>query len=322
MTTPAFAPITAKIIADSINPIGNRLTTWELTYPRFIHSELMTHRMLSKNSASSRAIPAAKLRQRVIDAPAGHVFWGANQKGMQASGEVAEVDRARTWWLDGLDRVIPWHERGEAIGLHKQIVNRIIEPWMMITVICSGTEWANFFHLRNHPDAEPNFQRLASTMWSAYTNVLPDQVPAGGWHLPYIDDTTVREVAGKDAAFGHAYGKPLSDDAISVLRKIAVGRLARVSYLTHDGKRDIAADLELHDRLVGTINGGGPGHFSPFEHVARALNADKPIANFRGWEQYRAFFTNEAGPNTTYRCMRCGMWDGLHVSTCPRQVGP
>lgn len=301
-----FAPITAKIIADSINPVGDRLTTWELTYPRFIHAELMTHRVLSRNSASSRAIPTAKLRQRVIDGPAGHEFWGANQKGMQASNQVSDVERARTWWIDVRDYVIPLHERGEALGLHKQIVNRVIEPWMMITVIVSATEWANFYHQRNHPDAEPNFQRLAKTMWDVYTTSMPIKIGVGGWHLPFIDDATRAEV--QSAIFS---------DVTPILRKISVGRCARVSYLTHDGKRDVDEDVALHDKLLGTFTSGNPGHFSPFEHVACARDSHFSDSNFHGWMQYRKLFDREAGPDAGTRCRACGMWPSAgHVEGC------
>lgn len=299
-----FAPITAKIIADSINPVGNRLTTWELTYPRFIHAELLTHRSMSRNSASSRAIPTSKLRQRVVDAPAGHEFWGANQKGMQALGEIDDVTAAQEWWAAAAASAVKHHTAGEQLGLHKQIVNRIIEPWMMITVIVSATEWANFFHLRNHPDAEPNFQKLAKTMWDVYTTSLPTLMGRGGWHLPYI--TAEDEDALVDSV----------DDVGLLARKISVGRCARVSYLTHDGKRDLNEDVALHDKLVGTFDAGNPGHFSPFEHVAMAHDTSRAFANFRGWQQYRTQFNRESGPNIVTRCKRCGLWNGQHVTGC------
>jgi thymidylate synthase ThyX len=78
--------ISAKIIADSISEseYGDRITTFELEYPRFIHGELMTHRLFSRNAASSRAIPINKMMDQVLTAPAMPVEWGLNKSGMQA----------------------------------------------------------------------------------------------------------------------------------------------------------------------------------------------------------------------------------------------
>jgi hypothetical protein len=162
--------ITAKIICDSINPLRIRLTTFELTYPRFIHSELMTHRMLSKNSASSRAIPIKKMIKAVIDNPAVPERWGANQSGMQANNELTEFKKkiCKFIWLQSR-----WFAVGivwllDKIGLHKQISNRLLEPWSHITVVCSGTYFNNFFSLRAHPMAQPEFQVLAYKMLKEY----------------------------------------------------------------------------------------------------------------------------------------------------------
>lgn len=293
-----------RILTDSITDGGSRLTTWELTYARYIHAELMTHRVLSRNAASSRAIPAAKLRERTLTNPAVPVSWGANEKGMQAHSVISDEDLASAWWYKGLHTLAYLHEEGEQLGLHKQIVNRIIEPMMQITIICSGTDWANFFHLRNHKDAEPNFQALAKGMWEAYHEQTPEYLAPGEWHLPLISEEEKRTIQ-------------LSE----TLRKISVGRCARVSYLTHDGRRDISADIDLHDRLLGTIDSGGPGHMSPFEHVAVAVGERKRFANYEGWQQYRHLFKNENGPNTSEKCERCGCWAGNHTVDCPGKQG-
>lgn len=291
--------ISAKILADSITDGGSRLVTWEWTYPRMIHAEIMTHRVISRNAASSRAIPAAKLRRNILDAPATHVSWGANQKGMQASAEVADPAVALAWWLRGRDAMAAHHEEGEALGLHKQVVNRVIEPWMHITVISSMTSHANLFHLRRHADAEPNFRLLAALAWEAFNDNLPTYVEPGDWHLPMID--------AEDRAV-------LSLDD---LRKVSVGRCARVSYLTHDGRRDHAEDIALHDRLAATAcNDETPMHASPLEHVAVAVGGRERHANFEGWRQYRALFAREAGPDTSTLCGRCGMWGDKHTRAC------
>jgi hypothetical protein len=157
------------------------------------------------------------------------------------------------------------------LNLHKQIVNRIVEPWMWMTVICSATDYDNFFSLRCHPDAQPEIQKLAYMMRYAYENHEPTLLNCGEWHMPFIQDDEFN----------------LDDET---KRKISVARCARVSYLTHQGNRDIDKDLELYDRL---INGSGKGHWSPFEHVAMATDSGKSSGNFHGWLQYRKFFPQE-----------------------------
>lgn len=274
---------TARILADSLAPCGKRLTTWELCYPRMVHAELMTHRAFSRNSASSRAIPAAKLRERVVTDPAMPVYWGANQKGMQATSEIEDVEAAKQWWLDGMRMMAAHHELGEKMGIHKQIVNRIIEPWMFITVIVSATDYYNWFHLRDHHQAQPEIAEIAGKMWPLYQDSMPELLGEGEWHLPLVtfdDEVQLR-------------GEFDPEEATRRLKKISVGRCARVSYLTHDGRRDLSEDIRLHDQLASTADSEDPGHFSPFEHVASALNEPTPSGNFQGWFQYRKEFKNE-----------------------------
>lgn len=302
------AEIEAKILLDSITDGGSRLTTWELTYPRMIHAEIMTHRAFSRNAASSRAIPAAKLRQRVLDLTATPVHWGANQKGMQAFDEVADTQAAEEWWVRGRDLMVKHHEEGELLGLHKQVINRVIEPWMMITIICSFTDGANFFYLRDHKDAEPNFVRLARVMREHYFDNLPNEVDIGGWHLPMLRSEDTDDAATLAGS---------REGAIDVLKKVSTGRCARVSYLTHNGSRDLIEDVRLHDQLAATATlGADPMHASPLEHPAQATGGRQRHGNFEGWRQYRKFFPKENGPNTDTRCVRCGRWDGGHVRGC------
>jgi|SRR5581483_6331719 len=280
-----------KILADSIAPNGQRLTTWELTYPRFVHSELMTHRLFSRNSASSRAIPTAKLINRVMTDPALPVWWGKNQTGMQALEELDPdaKEKAIEVWLKARDTMVGVAEELNKIGLHKQIANRVIEPWMFITVIVSATCYENFFHLRCHPDAQPEIGKIAKMMFETYISHVPTPLASGEWHVPLIDNEDIVR------CFVKANG--ISPDGMStkeewanatyLIRKVSVGRCARVSYLTHDGIRDINQDIELHDKLKNS------GHWSPFEHVAMALDQPDRIGNFIGWLQYRKCFENE-----------------------------
>jgi thymidylate synthase ThyX len=248
----------------------------EVRYPRFIHSEFMTHRAFSRNAASSRAIPIKKMIAAVRDEPAMPIYWGRNQSGMSAREAVSpEIEaRARAEWQTALDDALRHAERlsDAEIDLHKQLVNRLLEPFAWITVIVTATDWANFFTQRCHEDAQPEIKHLADRMLAAYRESEPAEVAAGRWHLPLVQ----------------ADERDLPDE---FLCKLSVARCARVSYLTHDGKRDHTRDIELYERLLG---GGANGHWSPFEHVATpAPVADARSANFVGWEQFRQRFPGE-----------------------------
>lgn len=266
----------AKILADSRGPTGIRLTTFEITYPRFVHSELMTHREFSRNTSSSRAIPIDRMMARVIDDPVLPQWWGKNQAGMVAKEElsVAEIAICQKQWLQARDRAVATVTSLNYYGLHKQIVNRLLEPWMWITALVSSTNYRNFFHLRCHPDAQPEIRVIAEMMRDLYDHTEPSARAAGEWHLPLIQPGE----------------RDLPGTSIDQLKKVAVGRCARVSYLTHDGKRDPGADITLHNRLMAS------GHWSPFEHVAMAMTDDVRSGNFSGWWQYRKFFSEEYVP--------------------------
>ena len=270
-------PFHARILLDSISPAHIRLTTMEVRYPRFIHSEILTHRVLSRNSSSSRAIPIRKMIDAVRSDPAMPLWWGRNQSGMQAREEIGEPTRAlaEAEWKRALEDALAHAERLTApdINLHKQLVNRILEPFAWITVILTATEWANFFTQRTHEDAQPEISHIAELMLRAYRGSTPRPLGLGEWHTPLIlpDEESTLSL----------------DDRLH----ISVARCARVSYLSHDGTRDHAKDIELYERLVG---GGANGHWSPFEHVATPLDgASEWSGNFRGWEQYRKRFAQE-----------------------------
>jgi len=266
-----------KILADSINvATGKRLTTMEIAFPRFILAEFNTHRMLSRSSASSRAIPVAKMLERALSNPFIPEYWGKNQKGMRAAEELqgAEREGAIALWLAARNKAVDAVRAMQELDVHKQLANRMLEPWLWHTVIVSATEWDNFFALRTHKDAQPEFRRIAVMMREMYEAHEPDFVHAGDWHLPLCEDAWDLAVDGR------------TPDEIA---RIACGRCARVSYLTHDGKRDLQADLDLADRLQRA------GHMAPYEHVARAVSEDRPFGNFTGgWLQYRKTLPNEA----------------------------
>jgi len=252
----------AKILLDSINGAGNRLTTFEITYPRFIHSEFMTHRLFSRNAASSRAIPNAKLIERIIEDPVMPVYWGKNRAGMQATEVVEDVGDAESVWLDARNSMLRYSAKLSEKGVHKQLANRILEPWMYITTIVTATEYQNFFDLRCDVAAQPEIKKIADLMRDALEASCPTPLQPGDWHTPFIREQEV-------------------DYPMVQLLKLSVARCARVSYLTHDGVRDEKKDYELHDRLLES------GHWSCFEHQAQALLDSEQSANFNGWQQYR-----------------------------------
>ena len=267
--------INAKIIEDSVSNLGKRLTTFELNYPRCIHGEVMTHRVFSRNSMSSRAIPVAKMVGQVRLNPFVPMHWGMNQPGMQASAvaDPATQARAEAIWLKAANAAADAATELAALGLHKQNVNRLLEPFQWMRTILTGTEFDNFFELRNHPDAEPHFQVLAYEMKLAMSESVPvlrnptAVYKTENWHLPYI--------------------LPEEREAASFLQlaKISAARCARVSYLTHDQKRPtLQEDITLYERLAG----GAPIHASPLEHQGfPAARLDMRSGNFNGWIQYR-----------------------------------
>lgn len=300
--------ISAKIIADSISPQGIRLTSLELRYPKFIHGELMTHRVFSRNASSSRAIPVSRMIADLRRDPALPVFWGSNKPGMQAGAELEgdDLDAVKKNWLDAMEGSILWAELCMKRGLHKQLANRILEPWAHINTLVTSTEWANFYALRRHPDAQPEMKALADAMWDAMHASQPMTLLPGQWHLPYISDGDL-----------DANATPTSWDW-ATLTKCSVARCARVSYKTHEDKTPtLEEDLALYERLVGAH----PLHASPAEHQA---TPDEPVSmysvggsldsgltpgqetrtflgyknyalhgNFHGWIQYRKTLKHE-----------------------------
>ncbi|HEX2096694.1 MAG TPA: FAD-dependent thymidylate synthase [Solirubrobacterales bacterium] len=296
----------AKVLADSRSPAGCRLTTLEATFPRFVLAEFNTHRVFSRNSASSRAIPIAKQLRRVLEHPYVPIEFGSNQPGMQAGPalEGAKLEAAEAEWQrardDAVRRVLglvtdpaevaaagdlvevltsveeATRERRRPdrwLNVHKQVANRLLEPFMWHTVIVTATEWENFWNLRCHSDAQPEIRLVAERMRAAVDASEPTAVGEGQWHLPLVRGEDREQAASEED-----------------LVKVSVGRCARVSYLTHDGRRDLQADLDLHDRLIES------GHMSPLEHPARPLPDGGWCGNFRGWRSYRKEIAGEANP--------------------------
>lgn len=268
--------VSAKVIEDSIAQNGKRITTLQLEFQRFLLPEFNTHRIFSRNASSSRAIPVAKLIERVKKEPAMPIHWGRNQPGMQASEEldVEAKEKAKIMWQSAALSAASMAESMMQLGLHKQAANRVLEPYLWIQVVVTATEWANFFELRDHADAQPEIRELAAEMRRQMLMSAPvwrprDRMNAASWHLPYVS---------REERF-------LFADQPELLAKISAARCARVSYLLTDGTApSIEKDLALFDRLVGSR----PLHASPVEHQAYPLPlAAQTSKNLVGWRQFR-----------------------------------
>lgn len=308
--------ITAKILADSINSVTeDRLTTFLVTYPRFIHSEFMTHRMLSKNSASTRAIPTKKIIQSIIDNPAMPVFWGKNQAGMKAIEELnlEDIEECKSRWLDARDECIFYSKAlTESFGLHKQIAGRILEPWFNITVLVSGTEWENFFALRAHKDAQPEIAALAELMLEEYNKSIPKilspVVKVTACLNLKIEDYGLNEVVRDQQDWHAPYSDQMYDgiDKLGAL-KVSIARAARTSYNSFDGEMNVEKDFAIYDKLLSSA----PLHASPAEHVAFPISESKFIGNFKGFYQFRKLLSNET--QTDSRVIKRKICNGVVV---------
>lgn len=292
-------PIESKIVLDSVQPDGVRLTTLTITLPKYVLAELNTHRAfcLAGDMALEFDLPVEKMIQRVIDDPVIPVEWGKNQPGMQAREVLSDEPRkmAEDQWLTTRDAAVAQARILIRLGVHKQIVNRLIEPWMYTTVLITATARAyrHFFALRCHPDAQPEMRAAAEAMRSAYESSTPRRLEYAEWHMPYLQSEDGSAAMDYMAA-SHVGGIfiPSGGCATPLLRKVSVARCARVSYLTQDGKRDLTEDVRLHDRLANS------GHWSPFEHVAQAVQPSRTnrhlSGNFQwGWVQLRKTLAGE-----------------------------
>ena len=315
--------ISAKIVADSINAkTSDRLTTFIVKFPRFVNSELLRHRNFSFCSASSRAIPSKKLILSVVNDPAIPVFWGKNQSGMQSYEELPDDDQiniydiggyvgggitcsskkaAETRWFEARDTIIKYAESLLSIGLHKQIANRILEPWQNITVLVTGTEWENFFALRAHPAAQPEIRDLAYLMLEIYNKSEPVVMTPLDDYGSNIDFSAARadcldlEVFTKDLDWHMPFSDKMPEGLTKFEQlKVSIARIARLSYDTFDGEINVEKDFMIYEKLLGS----SPIHASPAESVAFPIQSSRFVGNLRGWFQFRKLLTEEASTDT------------------------
>ena len=315
--------IVAEVICDSIaKENGVRYTTFRLHYHRFIHSEFMTHRLFSRCASSSRAIPVKKITEQAAINPATPIHWGKNQAGMVADeeldaqvpvtfitdeGEVVEHQATkREAWFLAANEMVRYANAFSNAGYHKQIVNRLLEPWQYMNVVVSATEFQNFFWLREDADAQPEIQELARVMHQAYDQSEPQELSHGEWHLPYIK---TERINGKM----HYYTMDGEHITLDHARDVSASACAQVSY------RNLDTSIEKANKVVERLFKGRKIHGTPAEHQAtpmsktewqmrmecyEKLSAIQSVhnqfenvlfcGNVRGWIQYRKYFKNEA----------------------------
>lgn len=317
-----MSQISAKVIAHSKSATdGKEIVTFELTYHRYIHAEFLTHRLLSRNSMSSRAVPVAKMLDQVRNDPATPVHWGKNQAGMQAGEEcknkvtfgmfqpniddpdmhehVSVSMSPKTAWRHVATMVADSTEAFSNAGYHKQLCNRLQEPFQLMKTVVTATEWDNFFWLRRHKDAQPEIKELADKMWLALQASEPVVLEVGDWHLPYIrvwkpfdgplgylvevaeevwmntKDESYRVIVSKGR--DNFYGKKVT---LEEAQKISASCCAQVSY------RNTDTSLEKAHKIYEALVGSSPVHGSPMEHQATPMEVTcyNPALGIKGWE--------------------------------------
>lgn len=323
--------IQAKVIAHSKNTHGEEIASLVVTGPRFILAEFNTHRMFSRNSASSRAIPFKKMLDKVNTSPMIPMAWQKEHKGMQGSDYIEDqqtLDYITKQWLFGRDCVVDAAQRISSNDVTKQLCNRLLEPFQYHTILVTATEWENFFQLRcpqynlngkifrsrkdilkeypggvtnetekywrsiNKGQGEIHIMALAEAMWDALNESTPRQLQPGEWHIPFGNNLDLQRLK----EITSTQENPLDRTRTAI--KIATARCARTSYDNFEGSsNDYVKDIELHDRLKSS------GHMSPFEHCARAMTVEE-------WESWiRGRIPNDKYPDSI--CGWCRNFKGF-----------
>lgn len=304
--------VSAKVICDSISEQGIRLTTFEIEYPRIVMSEFNTHRSVSKNSSSSRAIPVSKMLEHTQTVNLKPVYFGSKKAGMQAGKELVAGDliNAKLFWESALFDAVTWATELDELGVAKEVTNRLVEPFQLVKVVCTATDWDNFFNLRLHPDSDPNICMLAYKMYKAMEESKPYELKQGEWHLPFVN--VGWNGKGDICYFDEDFNSVELEQAI----RLSAASCASVSYRTE------GMTLEKADKIFNMLIKAEVIHSSPFEHQATPIqgsNYDYSVnelhpetweegvthmnkqgelcsGNLRGWVQYRHLLPN----NTNY----------------------
>lgn len=278
----------AQILADSVSPLGYRLTTFQVTFPRIVLAEVNTHKMLSKSSASSRAIPVKDKIAQVVADPFMPEAFGKNRSGMQATEVLGDeqTQKARKIWDYLTEQAIIGAEQLAEIEVHKQLANRVLEPYSYHTAILTGTDWDNFEHLRVHPAAQGEFVTVARMMKELRAESTPQVLERGQWHLPHVPELQGEVTKRDEILAAHRDDVKFWTD----WAKVSAARCGRVSFLRQD-RRDFAADLARTEDFIEK------GHLSPLEHTARPLELWEECA----FEQWEADFWIEGHGTRTLR---------------------
>ena len=261
--------ITAKVICDSISEQGVRLTTFEIEYPRIVMSEFNTMRAISKNSSSSRAIPVSKMLEHTKNINLKPIYFGSKKSGMQAGDELVgeDLQYAKSTWESALHSMVHSAKILDECGVAKEVCNRLVEPFQLVKVVCTATDWENFFNLRLHPDADPNICMLAYKMYQAMQESKPFKLKAGEWHLPYV-------TAGWNGKGEMRYAdEDFNFISLEQAIKLSAASCASVSYRTE------GMTLEKADKIFDMLIKAEVIHSSPFEHLATPV---KPKFNELG----------------------------------------
>ena len=280
--------ITAKVVCDSISEQGVRLTTFEIEYPRIVMSEFNTHRSVSKNSSSSRAIPVSKMLEHTKNINLKPIYFGSKKSGMQAGEEIIgeDLEYAHAVWDSALASAIGQAELLDDCGVAKEVCNRLVEPFQLVKVVCTATDWDNFFNLRLHPDADPNICMLAYKMYQARQESKPIELKVGEWHLPFVS-------VGWNGKGEMCY----ADDDFNFIElekaiKLSAASCASVSYRT-DGMT-----LEKADKIFDMLIKAEVIHASPFEHLATPISKEIEIENS---DYLTVGFINNVGDSNTWQ---------------------
>lgn len=290
--------IQATVIQDSVNGNGTRLTTFEVELPRFILAEFNTHRQLSRNAQSSRAVPVNRLLELVSTDPVLPSYWGKNQAGMQADQELTGEDlaHAKQTWLAARDSAVAYSKQLHELETHKQLANRVTECFQWTKLVVTATNWDNFFKLRTHATTQPEFRELADKMLAAYNTSKPEIVLVQEWHVPYV--FRLRDELGV-----LRYYVDDQEVQLPLALRLSSSMVAQVSY------RKLDHSIDKANKIWQQLVESDPPHLSPVEHQATpvSLAISKPnnpdtwqpgithqdrwgglwSANFYNWIQHR-----------------------------------
>jgi hypothetical protein len=254
--------ISATIIADSISEFGDRLTTFELVFPRWILSEFNTHRMLSRSVQSTRAVPFKKLIETIHDNTAFPVEWGKNKSGMQSEESLSELEQqsCKGVWEAARNSAISHAKVLSDIGLHKQWIGRLIENFCLVKAVVTGTDWDNFLWLRNDNAAQPEFHELARCIQECFDKSKPLELYKDEWHLPYIKTKRLLDNRVSDEHYIAYFDSNEESLSLEEAQKISASCTAQVSYRKLNESKEKA--LEIYSKLFS----GPKPHMSPTEH--------------------------------------------------------